>query len=100
MRQECCGKPLRTPYCPHCGNKSDSEESLLLYLVCEKELAERRCARLRDGLDPEYKYYKPSRAEITRVQLQTWADKINRLTAWIAFVEAALADLAAKKTTK
>ena len=98
MRQECCGKPLRTPYCPYCGKRPSCPESLLDFLVSEQELAETRCARLTEKLDPKYEYYKPALVDKHQGSLKTWEAKAARISAWIAFVEAALADLAAKKT--
>ena len=98
MRQECCGKPLRTPYCPYCGNKGDSEESLLMFLKYEQKIAEQQCMWLRARLNPERKGYKASKVETVQAHLKTWTNKVERLSKWIAFVEAALANSSAKKT--
>ena len=86
MRSECCGKQLRTPFCPYCGRQTHSPESLLQYLEHELLLTERQCERLKHWIDPEHEFYHPRNLQKHTTALQTWTYKKDRIESWIEWI--------------
>jgi hypothetical protein len=89
MKNECCGKVVRTPYCPICGNKTDGPESLLAYLQEELKAANTNKARILHRLDESSKFYRAVHRKRNESKLTTCEAKIERIKGWIEFVQRA-----------
>jgi len=81
MRQECCGKPFNTPFCPICGTKADSISSLLMYLEKELRLSKASQATLIEYLKTSDHY------DRTKKRLDTATAKTDRLTGWLKWIK-------------
>ena len=84
MKLECCGKRITTPFCPICGSKCGSANSLLGYLRLEY-------IRESDRLSGYEHLLKKAKAErnIRRVNkcIDTQKRKVQRISSWIDWIE-------------
>ena len=87
MKNVCCGKPLLSKFCPRCGKERTSSDSLLAYLEHELDLATTRVSRIKECLDPTYKYYNERHKARHEGNLINYKSRVTRLAGWVAWVK-------------
>ena len=87
MKLECCGKPVRTPFCPYCGEPLDSCGSLLQYLRSELaktlSVSQRLQKKIENTKDIKYLKY---RLQSDETSLKTSFLKQDRIAGWINLI--------------
>jgi len=86
MNMVCCGKIIRTPFCPTCGKAVGSADSLLAYLEYELAKTILKKGHAENRVDPEYDFYRPENKIKNEVFLKTICAKIERIESWINLV--------------
>jgi len=84
MKLECCGKPVRTPFCPLCGAEISSSFGLSIYLTNEINKCTDQIERLAARIELPEQYFK-SRVTL-RKELATWKLKETTIMGWLDWV--------------